>query len=116
MIYLANITDAQAVAIPLEEPWALPGEGEIYTLTLRSTFNAADIAVTYNGSDDDGISEFGHYALVDIELPADLPDGSYEYRFCDPSGQVVASGCVTIGDYAPDVTRYDKTVEYEQYN
>lgn len=108
MIYLANTSEPQSVAIPVEEPW----DGTTGTMTLRSTFDAVDIAVGITSAEP---SEFGHYALLTVTLPIDLPDGSYEYRLTI-GDKVLAGGCCTIGDYTPAVTRYEKTVEYEQYN
>lgn len=115
MINLRNTTEPQAVAIPLEEPWAFPEPGEAYTFTLRSTFDEVDIIPTWDEDHEgDGISEFGHYALLGLILPEDLPDGSYEYIFRDPTGRKVAGGCVKIGNYDDDAESYEKSISYEQ--
>lgn len=116
MIYLNNTTEPQTVAIPLEEPWTFPEPGEAYTFTLRSTFCETTVTPNYDGDYEGGdLSELGHYALLGIVLPEDLPDGSYEYAFRDHTGRLVASGCCTLGAYAPEVEDYDNIVTYEPY-
>lgn len=107
MINLRNTADAQLVLIPIEEP---AGDAP-YTLTLRSTFDEVDVAPTWESDD---LSEFGHYAELLVDLPADLPDGSYEYTLTDASGRKVAGGCMTLGDYDADAEIYDKDISYEQ--
>lgn len=115
MINLRNTTEPQTVAIPLEEPWTFPEQGEAYTFTLRSPFDEVDIIPAFDGDrEGDDISEFGHYALLGLTLPEDLPDGSYEYIFKDPNGRKVACGCCTVGDYIDIAGEYEKTISYEQ--
>lgn len=107
MINLRNITDAQLLRIPLEEPaGAMP-----YTLTLRSTFDEVALAASWESDD---LSEFGHYAELLVQLPAELPNGSYEYTLTDAQGRKVAGGCVTLGDYGDDTESYEKSISYEQ--
>lgn len=112
MIYLNNTTEPQTVAIPLEEPWTFPEPGEAYTFTLRSTFCETTITPTEG---EGGTTELGHYATLGLTLPEDLPEGSYEYAFRDHTGRLVASGCCTLGAYAPEVEDYDNIVTYEPY-
>lgn len=112
MIYLNNTTEPQTVAIPLEEPWTFLEPGEAYTFTLRSTFCETTLTPT---EENGGVSELGHYAILEFTLPEDLPEGSYEYAFRDHTGRLVASGCCTLGAYAPEVEDYDNIVTYEPY-
>lgn len=114
MINLRNTTEPQTVAIPLEEPWIFPASGEAYTFTLRSPFDEVDIIPTLIPTQTGDVTEFGHYALLGLILPEDLPDGSYEYIFKDPAGRKVASGCCTVGDYIDIAGEYEKTISYEQ--
>lgn len=107
MINLRNTTEPQTVAIPLEEPAGVMP----YTLTLRSTFDEVTIALSWAG---DELTEFGHYVEVAVQLPADLPDGSYEYDLTDAQGRKVAGGCVKIGNYDDTAESYEKSISYEQ--
>lgn len=46
----------------------------------------------------------------------ELPEGEYTYSVKYGSGgQVLSCGLIIVGDYTPDRTEFEKTIEYEQY-
>lgn len=53
------------------------------------------------------------YTVLELELPP-LQTGEYTYIVA-ADNEPVASGVVQIGDLDTDVTSYDKSVTYEQY-
>lgn len=121
MIYLKNITTPQAVPIPLEEPWTMPTDDPStwWYLDIFDTFRLVTLPINNLISGGDW-SEFAHYALAEITLmdgeePVELPEGSYEYRFHTATGKILSSGCCQVGEYVPQVTKYNQSIEYDPY-
>lgn len=121
MIYLRNTTDPQTVLIPMEawnaitlwETISRSGENR-----FKAMFDNKDIEVEEGPGDEEGVSEFGHYARLVLRLPEGLADGSYEMtvEMTEPASLVgKQTFVVQVGDYNPEVVEYDKTIVYEQY-
>lgn len=131
MLYFANITDKQRVRIPADGA-KLRGE-----LTLRmvnvigggsgveSVWDPRIYLVDADGRyvhDADGrqiaVGEPDDrtrlYYLADVELPAGIPDGEYNYE-ATVDGVTVSCGLAFVGDFHAPVTDYNNHLEYEQY-
>lgn len=107
MIYLSNITDAQAVFVPRDT--AICGG----TLTIRATSTVdhktvLDVAVL-------DLQSTKIYYNIAVALPTGTTPGEYRYEM-KSGDDVVSTGLLVIGDYTADVTEYNKTIQYEQYN
>ena len=126
MIYLKNTTQKQWVPIPIqrwnlfdleEEEGETRDSGEIF----HSTFDGKDIEVEYGGIVPGGMSvesDFGHYLLCGFKLPEGLPDGSYEFvLYINEPARLAGreSYVVQVGNYDYSPVKYEKIVEYEQY-
>ncbi len=48
------------------------------------------------------------------QMAFDLPDGEYTYRLM-AGEEIISEGLAIKGDYTPDRTEFEKTIEYEQY-
>ena len=56
--------------------------------------------------------------IFDVELPASVDDGEYNYLLMDDSGNPLASGIAQIGLFVPEKTTYTAQTPgtYIQYN
>lgn len=43
------------------------------------------------------------------------PEGEYTYILTDGDGRVLSTGLMIVGDYTPDRSEHDTTIEYSQY-
>ena len=104
MIYLHNTSEAQVVFIPRN---GVTPEGDL-VFKAKSTIDLTDFSqvVTYLQTSD-------LYYNLAVTLPADLPDGEYEYTLA--AGDItLSSGLLVIGEnFSP--SEYNKTITYEQY-
>lgn len=89
----------------------LPAEtrGGRLVLVVRSAVN-----LTEARSGDGARAVRSMYAEFPMTLPADMPEGSYEYRV-EEDGEAVASGVAQLGGFSPDVVQYERETVYEQY-
>lgn len=104
MIYLQNTSESQEMFIPRngETP-----QGDL-VFKAKSTIDLAEFNLEVSDLQTSDL-----YFNLEIELPAGLPDGEYEYTLL--SGQIpVSSGLLVIGVYTKP-SEYNKEIEYEQY-
>lgn len=106
MIYLQNITDAQAVFVPK----SLPASDDPHLeFVARNTIDL-DIKVDVEAIDLD-ISSL--YFEIAVTLPAGMPIGEYEYTLTD-NGMILSTGILIVGNLQrPSQTEIP--IEYEQY-
>lgn len=105
MIYLRNIRDAQMMFIPRNG--GTP-QGDL----VFQARNTIDLAVEINEAVTD-LRTSDLYLNLKVELPADLPDGEYEYSLM-AGNDTLSSGLLVIGDYTKP-SEYNKEIIYEQY-
>ena len=56
------------------------------------------------------------YITATIGQTEQMPEGEYTYTLkLGAGGLVLSSGLIIVGDYTPDRTEFEKTIEYEQY-
>ena len=103
MIYLKNIFTSRAVLIPKSRKT----EGEL-VFTIKNTINQT--VLEQNVTD---IWSLGLYFKFDIDLPADITPGEYEYFLSDDAG-ILSTGLLIMGEPSTS-TEYNKTIQYEQY-
>lgn len=132
MIYLAHTTSPQVVRIPASAPKA----GGTVTLSMVNTINRGEALsfdfdqavylVDADGNevhDADGLQVVVAdvadtsrlYYVLTIELGADVTPGEYEYTAAI-DGETVSCGLAIVGEPEADVTHYDNSVQYDQYN
>lgn len=121
MIYLRNTTDPQTALFPMEawngiDIWeSAARQGN---LAFKAMFDNKEIEVDESPGEEEGPSEFGHYARLVLGLPEGLADGSYELTLevTAPASMVgKQTFVVQVGDYDAEKVEYEKTIEYEQY-
>jgi len=131
MIYLAHTTETQAVRIPASAPKL----GGVVTLSMVNTINRGDaLTFTFDQSvylvDANGnyihdaddlqivVNAAGDtsrlYYVLDVTLDADITPGEYEYT-ASVGDDTVSCGLAIVGEPTPAVSKYDNTVQYEQY-
>lgn len=56
--------------------------------------------------------------IFDVELPANVDSGEYNYVLMDDSNNPLATGILQVGDYVPEKTTYTAQTPgtYIQYN
>lgn len=80
-------------------------------LTIKSTI---DLNVIFSQEVTDKQTS-GMYYAFDISLPADIPDGEYEYTLTD-GNDILSTGMMTIlGKIDHRDTQYQKEITYKQY-
>jgi hypothetical protein len=105
MIYLQNTTESQVMFIPRSD--AVP-QGDL----VFKARNTIDLEVEINEVVTD-LQTSDLYFNLAISLPADLPNGEYEYTLA--VGEVILStGLLVIGDKSHP-SEYNKDITYEQY-
>ena len=103
MIYLQNTSESQEMFIPRN------GESPQGNLVFKAK-STIDLVEFNQGVT---ILHEGLYFHLAIEIPADVPNGEYEYTLL--SGNIpVSSGLLVIGDYTKP-SEYNKEIIYEQY-
>ena len=131
MIYLKHTTESQVVRIPASAPKA----GGVVTLEMVNTIDrgpaqAFDFDQRVYLVDSEGafvhdaddlqivVADSGDgsrlYYVLNVELPADMPEGEYEYR-ATAGGEMVSCGLAIVGEPKATVKAYDKLTQYEQY-
>ena len=130
MIYIESTTEEQRIALPV--PYGYEEGGDDVRLFILSTVDLKAFEV--NRATEGGAFAFSSYSEAfriglpkDVTLTADgryliLPVkfnnapvvGSWEYRLIQ-GAKVLGGGCCQVGDYEPQVTQYDKPIQYEQY-
>lgn len=105
MIYLQNTTESQVVFVP--KNGAVPSGSLVFK--AKSTI---DLSQEINqGVTDLDTSDL--YFNLAVTLPADLPNGEYEYTLS--VGEILlSSGLLVIGENS-DPSQYNKEITYEQY-
>ena len=106
MLYLTHTTDKQRPVLATDGTRL---KATRLSLVLYSTVNrfGASIPCTLYG--------YSHrYTVVEVALPDYLQAGEYTYALA-ADGVEVLTGVAQIGDISADVTSYDKSVNYEQY-
>ena len=135
MIYLTSTTEQQTILIPNVYGFT-PGMSA--QILLLSTVDLVEFEKLYaNGGSYDmeafsaafrigtsepvTLTEDGRYVIFKVAFDEAPLVGSFEYRLLQ-SDKLVSGGCCQIGAYdteediyEPDVTMYDKTIQYEQY-
>ena len=105
MIYLQNTSDTQEIFIPRSGDY--PREDLVFM--AESTIDL-DVEINQGVTD---LQTSDLYFNFKVELPADIPDGEYEYTLL--SGQTpVSSGLLVIGENSRP-SEYNKDIQYEQY-
>lgn len=105
MLYLHNITEAQALFIPKD---GITATGDL-SLYAKSTI---DLDMKFDVHVIDLETSDLYYNLA-VTLPADIPNGEYEYTLTD-GVSTLSTGLLVIGDnFHP--SQYEKTITYEQY-
>lgn len=105
MIYLQNKSESQVLFIPKD--CAVP-RGDL-VFKAKSTIDL-DVKINQVVTD---LQTTDLYFNLAISLPADLPDGEYEYALM--VGKVIlSSGLLVIGENSKP-SEYNKEIEYEQY-
>lgn len=105
MIYIANMTDAQALLVPRNGE---PVSGSL-RLRLRNTVDHQEVDVPVTDLQTSDI-----YANVSVELPEGLASGEYEYRLSAEDG-TVSTGLLIVGGYAANLHQHEETIKYKQY-
>lgn len=106
MVYLDNITDAQAVFIPRS------GSASGGSLAFR-LFSTVDRRSYFDARVSDlGPSDL--YWRLAVTLPQGCPEGSYEYSLTE-DGEEVDCGTAMVGSPEPGPKEYIKQTEYGQY-
>lgn len=59
-----------------------------------------------------GYIRFGFDQQPEDSYPA---EGEYTYILTDGDGRVLSTGLIIVGDYTPDRSEHDTTIEYSQY-
>ena len=108
MIYLQNDTELQRVRFPRSRGDKAVGSACRLTLT-----GGVSGAVELETELTDG-GEAGFYYQFDLQLPEGFAAGEYGYEITR-SGETLATGLATVGDYRRNMTEYDKKVRYGQY-
>lgn len=105
MIYLQNTTESQVMFVPRNG--ATP-QGDL-VFKAKSTIDL-DVEINQEVTD---LQTSGQYYNLAISLPADLPNGEYEYALS--VGEILlSSGLLVIGEnFRP--SEYNKEITYEQY-
>lgn len=106
MVYLENITEAQAVLVPRA------GSASGGSLTFR-LFSTVDRRSYFDAL----VSDLGSSALywhLAVTLPPDCPDGSYEYSLME-DGEERDCGAAMVGNPESRPKEYIKQTEYGQY-
>lgn len=105
MIYLQNTRESQEMFIPRN------GDTPQGDLLFRAK-STIDQVVEINQAVTD-LQTSDLYFHLSLDLPADLPNGEYEYTLL--SGKIpVSSGLLVIGEYTKP-SEYNKAIQYEQY-
>jgi hypothetical protein len=105
MIYLQNTTDPQVMFIPRSD--AVP-QGDL----VFKARNTIDLEVEINEVVTD-LQTSDLYFNLAISLPADLPNGEYEYTLA--VGEIrLSTGLLVIGENSHP-SEYNKEITYEQY-
>ena len=136
MIYLTATTESQQIIIPNVYGFTAGVEAQLFIL---STVDIVEWERRYqNGGSYDSrafssafrigdgsqatLTPDGRYVIFTVSFRTAPMVGSYEYRLMQGS-QLVGGGCCQIGEYGedgdiyePDVTMYDKSIQYEQYD
>lgn len=123
MIYLNNTTAPQLFVVPMTA-WngydLLAVDNSEGAFTLKAVFDNKEVEIIWepfppqiaSGSD------FGNYIAFYIALPEGVASGSYELKLTITSPEQLVGQqtyVVQVGEYEPQVTDYEKTIEYEQY-
>lgn len=104
MIYLHNTSEAQVVFISRN---GVTPEGDL-VFKAKSTIDLTDFSQVVTDLQTSDL----YYNLA-VTLPADLPDGEYEYTLA-VGDTILSSGLLVIGEnFSPE--EYNKTITYEQY-
>ena len=106
MLYLENIQESQVLIVP--KPGAVP-TGEL-VFKAKSSIDL-DVKVEEQVQD---LDVSGLYFFLAVALPANLPNGEYEYSL-EGGNQVLSTGVLIIGTYANSTSQYNKEITYEQY-
>lgn len=105
MIYLQNTTESQVMFIPRSD--AVP-QGDL----VFKARNTIDLEVEINEAVTD-LQTSDLYFNLAITLPADLPNGEYEYTLA--VGEIrLSTGLLVIGENSHP-SEYNKEITYEQY-
>jgi hypothetical protein len=105
MIYLQNTTESQVMFIPRSD--AVP-QGDL----VFKARNTIDLEVEINEVVTD-LQTSDLYFNLAITLPADLPNGEYEYTLA--VGEIrLSTGLLVIGENSHP-SEYNKEITYEQY-
>lgn len=105
MLYLNETTNTQRPVLPVD---GRPLRTAAIDLMLTSTVNRTSHTISCRLY---GFSR--RYTVLELSLPA-LQAGEYAYTLA-ADNEPVASGVAQIGDLNTDVTSYDKSAVYEQY-
>lgn len=104
MIYLHNTSEAQVIFIPRN---GVTPEGDL-VFKAKSTIDLTDFSQVVTDLQTSDL----YYNLA-VTLPADLPDGEYDYSLA-VGDTILSSGLLVIGEnFSP--SEYNKTITYEQY-
>ena len=102
MVYLKNTSDQQQVFIPRSRD----NEGGL-KFAIKNTINFTSMSIpVWNNM-------YDTYYQFEIELPADVVDGEYEYELTDDAG-ILSAGLIIVSSIA-ETKDYNKEISYEQY-
>ena len=105
MIYLQNTTESQVMFIPRSD--AVP-QGDL----VFKARNTIDLEVEINVVVTD-LQTSDLYFNLAISLPADLPNGEYEYTLA--VGKIRLSTRILVIGENSHPSEYNKEIKYEQY-
>lgn len=105
MIYLQNTTESQVLFVPKD--CTFPGGDLVFM--AKSTIDL-DVKINQEVAD---LQTSDLYFNLAITLPANLPDGEYEYSLMNGE-TILSSGLLVIGENSHP-SEYNKEIQYEQY-
>ena len=117
MIYIDNTEDRQSVRIPHNGRDFNP---DGLSLELHNVVNNTDDELLQYASRVSATLD-GDYVKITFGLGANpLVVGEYQYKLISTplmslTEVEIGSGLAVFGDYHPERTEYNKTIEYEQY-
>lgn len=118
MIYLQNTTESQFLFVPKSmnrgfHVGGLRASGAVMS-TMFVAKSTIDLAWEIQEQVHD-MGDFGLYYVIEIHLPAGIPDGEYEYTLRNNINGTLSTGLLVIGEKAL-VEEYNKEIVYEQYS
>ena len=106
MLNIVNTTAPQGLLVPIAET-IVPQEQIVLRLKSTMTHREYSFEVT-------DLQTSHMYYNIALVLPESIDPGEYNYQLVS-GGDILSNGLAIVGEYGRELTEYEKTIEYEQY-